>query len=253
MPKISLYSTSHWADDGRFYVIGSVVQRHQGPFALAKKGRDIMKKNAETGQATATADQSNAQNAYNSAQGLLQQDIGFSTPGSLTPAASAQLAADTGNIARTYNGLRQNAFATLGARGVASAPGGLSQATTNALNVGEEGADTGAFRNAQVNTQNQRNFATQQEGSLAGQQGSLGNQALAGSTNAAVDLNKAGSTAGDILGGIAAAAPIIAAPFTGGASLIPSLAGSSNPFSKIGSTKGQTGAGIGGYGGVTGG
>lgn len=243
--RVILYSTSVWSDsDERYYIIGSIRERYDGPFAFAKKGREIVKQNAQADQAAAAQNRTNSQNAYNTAQSTLQEDLGSSTPGSLTPAATAQLAADRDNIARTYNGLRQNAFSTIGARGFGSAPGGIGQATVNALNVGQEGSDTGAYRNAQVNTQNQRNFATGEEGKLSGQEGSLGNQASGESTTAGYDLNKMGSTAGDILGAAAQLAPIVAAPFTGGASLLASGAG--GMFNRIGKTAGGS-SGVGGY------
>lgn len=230
------------------WVFNDGVYDYDGPVMECKKGREIMKQNSLADQEMAKSARERSGQQYQTVQGLQNEMVGSSTPGSLTPAATAQFAADRDNIARTYNGLRRTAFATLGQRGMGNAPSGMSVATNNGLNLGEEGADTGAFRNAQVNTQNQRNRALSSAEGQTGTQGSLGNTASGESTNSAVALNKAGSTFGDIMGGIAEAAPIIAAPFTGGASLMainPMMNGSANPFSKLG----KTGSNVGTYGG----
>jgi hypothetical protein len=245
--KVLLYTRWTLDDDGRFVIVEERSREYNGPVALAKKGREQMGENAAAGAAQSKTNNANSNAAFNSARGLLAQDESSTTPGSLSPAAAAQFAADRDNISRTYNGMRQTAFSTMGERGLASAPSGFSQVAQNAANRGEADAQTGAYRNAQVNTQNQRNFATTGEANLAGQQGNLGASNLGASTGAAVAQNHAGSTAGDIMGGIAEAAPIIAAPFTGGASLIPALAmknAATNPFSNMGSK----GNGVGSYG-----
>jgi len=239
---------SELMDDGTWRVIEDVAYDYDGPVVQLKKGRETMGANAKTGQQNAATDQANAQSQYTTANQLEQQDIANSTPGSLSPAATAQLAADRDQIASTYNGLARTAFTTMGQRGFGNAPSGFGVAAQNGLNVGQEQADTGAYRNAQVNTQNQRNQAMSTAAGLSGQQGNLANSALSGSTNAAMDQNKAGSTLGDIAGAVAEAAPIIAAPFTGGASLaamgIPGIAGG-GAFSKIGK---NSGSGVGTYG-----
>src|SRR6266550_932185 len=229
MIRVTRNPTFEWDDNSERYVLVSHdgVYLYDGPVALCKKGRDVVEKNMKSDQATATQNRANSQDAYNKTQGLLGENIGSSAPGSLTPAASAQLAADTDNINRTYNGIRRQQAVTLGQRGFSNAPSGFSLAAENGANQGQEQSETGAFRNAQLNTQNQRNFATGEEASLTGQQGSLGNQASGESTSAAVARNHMGSTFGETMGGIAQIAPIAATPFTGGASL--GLMGANNP------------------------
>lgn len=238
-------ATKVWFDPETFLPVVWDGYEYDGPVALCKKGRDEQAQNTAFQQGQAGINASREGDAYGKAQGILGEDIGSSTPGSLTPAAQTQLAADNDNISRTYNGMRQTAFASSGQRGFGGAPSGIGQTSQNALNVGEEGSKTGAYRNAQVNTQNQRNTALSGETALSGQQlqGELGNTNAA--TTSALDQSKMGSNVGDITGAIAGLAPIAAAPFTGGASL--GLANAlKNPFSSIG--KGA-GTGVGNYGG----
>lgn len=239
--KEILYVLYGMADDGGFVRLHTLSRGYRGPWMLAKKGREQMSANMKTGAANSKQQQTNSQQAVNTEQGVLQQDLGSTTPGSLSPAATAQLASDRDQIANTYNGIRQTAFRTMGQRGMGSAPSGFAQTAANSADLGEATADTGAYRNAQVNTQNERNFATTAEGQLGTSQGQLAEGNLGQSTTAAVDLNKAGSTAGDILGAAAELAPIAAAPFTGGASL---MAGGGGFLKNLGK---KNGSGVGGY------
>lgn len=213
-----------------------------------KKGRETAEQNAQIGQAQAKQQNANSQSQYNTANKLEGEEVASTAPGSLSPAATAQLAGDTANIDRVYSGMRKTAFATLGQRGMENAPSGMAVAANNGLDVGQEGSETGAYRNAQVQTEAQRQHAMGTAASLSGQQGQLGNANLNSSEKAAVDRNQMGSTAGDIMGGIAAAAPIIAAPFTGGASLM-AMAG--QPNQRMWGKLGQ-GSGVGSYGPSTG-
>jgi len=248
MPKLILYTRWKIRDDGSFVVVKEISQEYGGVWEECKKGRETLEQNMKADQEMAKSARERSAQQYGTVRGLQEEMTGSSTPGSLTPAATAQLAADRDNIARTYNGMRQTAFRTLGQRGVGSAPSGFGLAEQNALNVGQEGSETGAYRNAQVQTQNQRNRVLSSAEGQTGTQGNLGNTASGESTSAAVARNKAGSTFGDIMGGIASAAPIIAAPFTGGASLLAGGMNFSNPFSKMGSK----GSGVGSYGPSTG-
>jgi hypothetical protein len=210
---------------------------YEGPLWECKKGREQAKTltNDEIAQEKALAAKQAAE------QAAADKTIGtFETqgqPGQLSPAAAAQLAADNDNINRTYNGMRQTAFATMGARGFGNAPSGFGLAEQNAINQGQAQAGTGAFRNAQVNTQNLEDKALNARMGLSGQDMS-GQTAAAGTgLQGAQAMNKMGSTLGDIAGGVAAIAPLAAAPFTGGASLaaygLPKT-GLSNPFAKLG-------------------
>src|SRR5712664_570071 len=127
---------------------------YSGPVELLKKGRETMEQNAAADQATAKQNRAQSQEAYGKTQGLLNENIGSSTPGTLTPAATAQLASDRDQIANTYNGIRQTAFRTMGQRGFGSAPSGFGQTATNAAYLGQATTDTGAYRTAQERTQN---------------------------------------------------------------------------------------------------
>jgi len=194
---------------GQYTKLVDVVSEYEGPVAECKKGREGLGANAAAGQKQAGVNNANEQQSYNQAQSLLGEDIGSSTPGSLTPAAQAQLASDNDNINRVYNGMRQQAFSSLQQRGFNNAPSGFTTATMNGINQNEGNAETGAYRNAQENTQAQRNFATQEEGTLSGQQGQLGASNLGLSTNAFMDQNRAGSTLGDIAQGVGDAVDLV--------------------------------------------
>lgn len=244
MKKI-LYTSWEWTDSGELVRLHSLYTTYSGPWILAKKGRKIMKQNALADQAEAKAARGREAAQYDVANKLEGEEVAGTTPGSLSPAATARLASDRDQIANTYNGIRQTAFRTLGQRGFGSAPSGFGLAAENAADLGEATQDTAAYRNAQQETQREREHAMGTAAGLTGQQGGIGTGASGASTNSAVALNKAGSTFGDIMGGIAQAAPIIAAPFTGGASLMASgLFGGTNPFSRMG----RKPSSIGGYG-----
>jgi hypothetical protein len=190
-----------------------------------KKGRGQVEQNMADAGAAAKQQNANSQAQYQSAADANAKNLADSQPGSLTPAAQAQLASDKNNIANTYNGIRQTAFQTLGQRGMGSAPSGFGATAENAVDLGEANAGTAAYRNAQVNTQNEQNFGTQEAGLLSGQQGNLGIGNIGQSTTAAMDRSQMGSTLGDIGQGLSTAAGIAGAAF-GMAN-----PGSSSPFS----------------------
>lgn len=240
-PQLDIATLLFVANDG--------VEEYTGPVLDFKKGREQMEKNSADAAATAKTNNARSGEQYNTANKLIGEETASTTPGAISPAAQAQLAADTGNIDRVYSGMRATAFKTLGQRGMQNAPSGMAVAANNGLDVGQENSETGAYRNAQVQTQAQRQDAEHTAASLSGQQGQLGNANLNASEHAAVDRNQAGSTAGDIMGGIAAAAPIIAAPFTGGASLM-AMAG--QPNQKMWGNIGKPGVSASGVGGWSG-
>jgi hypothetical protein len=196
-------STKVLFDPITFKAIPVEGYEYEGPIDEMKKGRDEMAQFTQEAQQMLGQLSGNAQQSYGQAQNLLQEDMGSSKPGSLTPAAQAQLASDNDNIARTYGGMRQTAAATAGQRGFGAAPSGFAKTTENGINLGEANAQTGAYRNAQQNTQQQRNLALSGETALSGQQlgGSLG--ALGAGETGAFDQSRMGSTAGDILQGVA--------------------------------------------------
>lgn len=219
-------------DPLRYTTLLDVSYEYTGVVADCKKGRGQMEANMKADAAAAAANRANSQAAYAQTQKNLEPYNAMG-PAGMTNAANAQLAADRDNIARTYNGMRQTAFRTMGQRGFGSAPSGFSLAQQNGLDVGQEGSETGAFRNAQVNSQNQRNFATGIEAGLTGTEGNLGNSASGESTSAAVARNHAGSTFGDVMGGIGDIFPAIGAAKALG-----------KTFSKMGQP-----SGVGDYGG----
>lgn len=231
-------ATKIWFDPETFLPVVWDGWEYEGPVNLAKKGRETAADLTSELQGLSKTLTGNGQTSYNAAQGILGEGIGSSKPGSLTPAATAQLASDNDNIARTYGTMRQTAAATAGQRGYGSAPSGFEKTTENGISNAEAGAQTGAYRNAQENTQNERNLALSGETALSGQQTGAGLSAAGGALTGAVDQNKMGSTAGDILQG--------AAGFTG------ALPGIGGLFSKIGKTVGG-GSSVGGYGSFNGG
>jgi len=172
---------------------------YNGVLALAKKGREEQQANTkfQQQQAQNLANQGNQQ--YGILNNLEGQEIASTTPGSLSPAAQAMFASDLSNINGVYNGLRQNAFASSGARGFGSAPSGFQQTSINALNQNQANAQTGAYRNAQINTERQRenvlNVASGARNSSIG--GETGNTNAA--TQSAFDQSRMGSTLGDVL------------------------------------------------------
>lgn len=135
----------------------------------------------------------------------LEQETG---PGRISRYAAAQQAAELDDIARQYAGLRQTAIRSLGSRGLAPDRSGLARTSMNALQQGEAEAGTDAFRTALDRTLQQRMAAIDWR---TGQRTEAGQQGLnAGelSSNAALRRSQMGSTFGDVMGGIGAAAGI---------------------------------------------
>lgn len=229
--------------EGGVIVTHSESYEYSGPVEECKKGREREGRVGAADEARAnTNDAYTAEQRAKAAPTLDSWDK-QSNPNGLSNAASAQLADDQNNIANTYKGLRETAYGSLGQRGFGSAPSGFEKSISNGLDVGQENADTGAFRNAQKNTQSLQNQAVNARLGQA----NFGTQAAQSADNGASESaqaeNKMGSTAGDVLGAIAQIAPIAAAPFTGGASL-GLMNAKANPFANLG--KGA-GSGVGGY------
>lgn len=148
----------------------------------------------------------------------------------LSPQAAAQLGSDTENIIRTYGGLRQNAERALGARGFGRAPSGFHSSALAGIREGQAADETSAYRRALDKSEEGRRLAL---GYRTGQQQFYDplqrRQGASGIAGQAVEsYDKVGSLFGDIMSGIGTLAPIVAAPFTGGASL------AAMPFSKLG-------------------
>lgn len=191
--------------DGAYEVVSADAYDYDGSVALAKKGRDLMQQNAQFQQNQAKQSAANAAGYNSTVQQLLSELVGSTAPGSMSPAASAAYGSEMDRINNVYNGLRQTAFASMNRRGFGGAPSGFSASAQNALNMGEGQAQTDAYRAGIENTAAQRQNAL----STAAGMTSLYNNAALGnssaSTNSAVALNHAGSTVGDILGGLSSA------------------------------------------------
>lgn len=211
---------------GWYTPVVDVCHEYDGAVMLCKKGRETVEQNMKTGQQRSAVEDAAAVEAQKRAAGLYGEMEGSTVPGTLTPAATAQLASDRDNIGRVYNGMRQTAFRTMGQRGFGSAPSGFNLAAQNGIDQGQANNETEAYRAAQERTQAQRNFAATGESNMSGQQGNLSLGNLGSSTGAAIARNSMGSTLGDIGQGISAGAGIVGS-FMG----MPGLSGA---FSKMG-------------------
>jgi len=200
--KISTVVILQFNDDlTEFEKIVDVSHEYSGPVALCKKGREAQQQltQFDINNAKNLAGQGNQQ--YNVLNNLENEEIASTAPGSLSPAAAAMYSSDLQNISDVYNGLRRNAFTTNAARGFGSAPSGFQNTTLNSIQRGQDTASTNAFRQAQINTENQRqNVLNTASGAR--------NASIAGATSSAnaggqsaLDQSRQGSTLGDILGG----------------------------------------------------
>lgn len=196
-------------DDGSFTLVErSHPYEYDGPVALCKKGRESQQKITDAQIKMMQEQQAKQAIEQAAADRTISQFETQGKPGQLSPAAAAQLGSDMDNINRTYNGMRQTAFANMGARGFGSAPSGFSLAAQNGINLGQAEAGTGAFRNAQANTQALLDRALQARMGLSGQNLSGENNAAVTGMNSALAQSKMGSTLGDIGQGISTAANI---------------------------------------------
>jgi hypothetical protein len=219
---------------GEFTLVERVPSSYDGPVvAQCKKGRESEQQVTANQLDQMKVQQALQQQEQSRADAILNGMVISGKPGQLSPAAQAQYASDIDNINRTYNGMRQQAFSAMGQRGFGSAPSGMTQAAINAVNQGQAEAGTGAYRNAQINTQNLENTALNARMGLSGQNLSGSNAAANTASNSALAQSKMGSTLGDVASGIAAVAPLALAPLTGGASLGLPAGNFSNPFAKL--------------------
>lgn len=180
-----------------------------GPLAVAKKGRESQQKLTDLD--LQRMQQQMAQQKVE--QGAADKTLGTwetqGQPGQLSPAAAAQLASDNNNIARTYNGMRQQAFASMGARGFGSAPSGFDLASQNAVNQGQVNAGSEAFRNAQKNTQALQEAAVNARMGLSAQNETGTSAASQEGSDSAFKQSQQGSTLGDIGQGVSIAAGLV--------------------------------------------
>lgn len=200
--RISTKVVLELCDDGSFREIERQSYEYSGDVALAKKGRQAQSQNTGFEQGQAQNYANNASGYNSTVQNLLNEEIGSTTPGSMSPAASAMYSSDLNSINNTYNGMRQNLYATSGARGFGSAPSGFTQTSLNSINNAQGQAEQSAYNTGQENTEQQRQNAMQTAAGMYGTstQGELGNTNSA--TNSAFDQSRMGSTLGDVLGGV---------------------------------------------------
>lgn len=130
--RISTRVVLQLEDDGTFREIARDSYEHSGPVALCKKGRDANANNTKFQQSQAQGYANNANTGYNNANNFYESELALN-PGGMSSPAAAMYASDLANINSTYNGLRQNAFATSGERGFGNAPSGFMAATQSRI------------------------------------------------------------------------------------------------------------------------
>lgn len=168
-----------------------------------KKGRGGEQQVAQSQQALAATETPEQQAQYNAINtGLTALTPTSST--ALSPAVQAQYDADMANVRNTYGNLAQSGFRTLAARGFGSAPTGAASSLNNTMLSQEGQGETAAYRNAQINNTNQGFKALQARQGLMNSVNP--NVPLSGAGTSYANLNKMGSTIGDIGAGIEGAA-----------------------------------------------
>ena len=203
---------------------------YDGPVFLLKKGRSEAKRVAQRAEAREKeqdrirAEAEGIQRTNRAAaEGLISpyEQIG---EGELSQFASGQLGADTENISRVYRGMREAAERAIAGRGFGRAPSGIGASERNTLNRQQAEAETDAFRRAQGLTEEGRRVALGYRSGAEQFYDPTGRNLAAGTLGtqtgeAAERINRLGSTFGDIMSGIGTVGSLVAAPFTGGASL----------------------------------
>lgn len=200
--KITLQLTE---DVSRYVLVSDEWYEYEGVIAEAKKGREGEGQVAKSQQALAASETPAFLGEVSPINNFLDEYTP-SSPTSFSPAVQAQYDADMSNVRNTYSNLASSGFRQLGARGFGSAPTGAASSLTSSLGREEGQGETDAYRNAQVNNTNQGFRA------LAGRMGLMSqvdpNRALSGAGTSYANLNKMGSTLGDIGAGISSAAGI---------------------------------------------
>lgn len=197
-------------------VVHRVVFTYDGPVAELKKGREAQQQITQQDIANAASNKTKQDTQYG-AENKTLDDLTTTGPNGLSTAADARYASDLENINKTYGGLRTAGERGLAQRGFAAAPSGASSSLENSALQSQGAAETGSFENAQQLTREDQLAAMNARQGLQGIYSP--NQPLAQGAQSALDQSQMGSTMGDIASGIMTAAPLVAAPFTGGASL----------------------------------
>lgn len=223
-------------DSGSLSLLEDSFYEYSGSVELAGGKKDARKaqdqliqtnmNNATADRTLKTSDRAAADTQAAKNEPFIQSMEKSSQGGGINDLSRAQLANDETNIAKTYDQIRESGMRQLGAAGFNRAPSGFTSSVinTNAKNEGD--AQTAAYRNALQNTYNTGlqalNYRTGQQGLLMGQSNSdtsASNQENGQASDSAVKRVQMGSTLGDVVGGISSLAGVVAAPFTGGASL----------------------------------
>lgn len=187
-----------------------------GPWELGKKGRESQQKVTDTALQNAGTDQATRVDQL----GHTNTDIGSleaqSTPGSLSPAAEAQLAADQRKIGDTYAATRRVGLQRIAQHGMGTLTGEASSAG-NSADMAQAHDELAAHEQAQLNTHADRIAAINARSGL--QNIYDPNKALSTGAQSAYDQSHMGSTLGDIGSGISTGiglASQIALPGSGG-------------------------------------
>lgn len=178
---------------------------YEGEWAMAKKGRESQQRVTDTALANAGTDTARRTDQYNSGNTILSEMTEDSTPGSLSPAAQAQLAADQRKIQETYQGAGQVGLKRIAQHGMGTLTGETSS-LNNSLLHGQASDEVAAHENALMNTQAMR------ERALSARMGLQNiynpNPDLSTGSEAAYRQSQMGSTLGDIGKGLTTAASI---------------------------------------------
>lgn len=187
-----------------------------GSWELGKKGRESQEKITDTAIKNAGTDQATRQDQL----GHTNTDIGSleaqSTPGALSPAAEAQLAADQRKINDTYAGTRRVGLARIAQHGMGTLTGEASSAN-NSADMAQAHDELAAHEQAQLNTHADRIAAINARSGL--QNIYDPNHPLSVGTQSAYNQSHSGSTLGDIGAGLSTGiglASQIALPGSGG-------------------------------------
>lgn len=187
-----------------------------GDWEVGKKGRESQQKITDTAITNAGTDQATRQDQL----GHTNTDIGNleanSTPGSLSPAAAAQLAADQRKISDTYAATRRVGLQRIAQHGMGTLTGEASSAG-NSADMAQAHDELAAHEQAQLNTHGDQIAAINARSGL--QNIYDPNKALSTGATSAYDQSHMGSTLGDIGSGISTGiglASNIALPGSGG-------------------------------------
>lgn len=244
-------------DDGSYTLLRRVSTEWCGPVAQCKKeSRRIMKDISRFQLEEMKREAAEKWRQLGLAEPTIQELEEETGPGRISRYAAAQMAAERDENSRMFSGLRRSAIRSLGARDLQADRSGLARTTMNQLGLGENIAETAAFRNAMANTLQQRMAALN---ARLGQRAEAGQSSLASgnlSSDAAWRRAQMGSGWTDALQGIQTGVGIASSLFAPGSGLLRGLGGGGAmgyaqsgglPLSHPGIRSRRIGSGIGGY------